>query len=142
MTDVVLLVHVLVATVWLGGMVYSLLVVQPKMARFFAGSDGQHESFAAHLAAGNRRAVLALIAVLALTGAFLGYDDLAAVHLVKGGLLVAAAAVFWWVSWRHWPRRVFAVPAEVPALRRQLRGAAWAMVALVGAAFVLSVLMH
>jgi hypothetical protein len=52
---------------------------------------------------------------------------------------VAAAAVFWWVSWRGWPARVFALPAELPALHRRFRRVALAMTGLVCAAFVLGV---
>ncbi|MPZ96986.1 MAG: hypothetical protein GEU96_19260 [Propionibacteriales bacterium] len=137
-----LVVHALVAAVWLGGMVYSLAVVQPKMAAFFAGAADQHESFAATLASGNRWKVLGLVAALALSGlALLAYDGSGplAVHLVKGILLLAATAVFVWVSWRHWTRRVFALADERPALTAQLRVAALSMVGLVGTAFVLSV---
>lgn len=66
------------------------------------------------------------------------YDDVAA-HAVKAGLLAVTTASFWYVSWRHWPRRVFALPDERPALRRQLRTLAWTMTVLIGAAFVIGV---
>lgn len=137
----ILLVHVVLGAVWLGAMVYSLVVVQPKMSRYFGGDEERHEAFAATLASGNRRPVLAVIATLLLTGLILlGHDGLEAVHLVKLGLLLGASGVFAWVSWRHWPRRVFAVPGELARLRRRLRVAAWSMVVLVGTAFAVSVL--
>ena len=44
------------------------------------------------------------------------------------------------MSWRAWPRRVFALPDELPGLQRGFRSAAVTMLALVGAAFVLSYL--
>jgi hypothetical protein len=36
-------------------------------------------------------------------------------------LLLMATGIFWFVSWRHWPRRIFATAAEGTALQRQLR---------------------
>jgi uncharacterized membrane protein len=135
-------VHAGLATVWLGGMAYSLTVVQPKVARFFADDDDRHEEFVALIAQGNRWKVIALIVALAGSGVALwAMDDYehTAAHLVKAGLLAMATAIFWYVSWRHWPRRVFALPEERPALRHQLRMLASTMTVLVGAAFVIGV---
>jgi hypothetical protein len=135
-------IHAGLAAVWLGGMAYSLTVVQPKVARFFATDDDRHEEFVALIAEGNRWQVIVLIAALAGSGLALwamdDYADIAA-HGVKAGLLAVTTAIFWYVSWRHWPRRVFALPDERPALRRQLRTLAWTMTVLVGAAFVIGV---
>jgi uncharacterized membrane protein len=135
-------IHTGLAAVWLGGMTYSLTVLQPKAARFFASDDDRHEEFVASIAQGNRWKVIGFIAALAGSGIALwildGYEDTAA-HAVKAGLLAAAAVIFWYVSWRHWPRRVFALPEERPELRRQLRMLAWAMTLLVGTAFVIGV---
>ena len=55
-------------------------------------------------------------------------------------LLVLASAVFWWVSWRGWPRRVFALPDELPAVQRRFRVVAIVMCGLVGLNFALGVL--
>lgn len=60
---------------------------------------------------------------------------------VKAGLLAAATALFWWVSWRGWPRRVFALPAELPGLQRRFRAVAVTMLALVATAFAVGVLL-
>lgn len=123
-----------------------MFVVQPKMGRFFVGDDEGYEAFAATLAAGNRWKVIGLVAGIAATGALLvavvNRDGGVAWPILglKTGLLAAAAAVFAYVSWRHWPKRVFALAGERPRLRRELRLAAMAMVGLVGAAFVLSYL--
>ena len=57
----------------------------------------------------------------------------------SAALLAGATAIFWYVSWRHWPRRVFATSAEVPALQGRLRLLAAAMLGLTGTAFVLGV---
>jgi uncharacterized membrane protein len=135
-------VHAGLATVWLGGMAYSLTVVQPKVARFFADDEDRHEEFVALIAQGNRWKVIALIVALAGTGVALwAMDDFehTAAQLAKAGLLTIATAIFWYVSWRHWPRRVFALPEERPAMRRQLRMLASTMTVLVGAAFVIGV---
>lgn len=136
-------VHATLAAVWLGSMAYSLLVVQPKAARFFRQDEEAHEAFLTTLATGNRWPVVAVIAGLAASGAALWAlspptDALGtAVHAVKATVLIAAAVVFWYVSWRLWPRRVFALPAERPRHRAVLRRAAVVLIVLVGCAFVL-----
>ena len=61
------------------------------------------------------------------------------IHLIKAVLLIAASTIFWYVSWRHWPRRVFATAAERPALQRQLYLLAGTMLVLTGTAFALGV---
>jgi len=137
-----LVVHAGLAAAWLGSMAYSLTVVQPRLPGYFGSDDDAHEAFVVALAHGNRWRVVSLVAALALSGVgLLLIDDGVdlAIHLVKGGLLAAAAALFWYVSWRHWPRRVFALPAERPALRGRLRLIAWTMLVLVGLAFALGV---
>jgi hypothetical protein len=143
-TFVLMLVHLGVATAWLGGMTYSLFVVQPRLARAL-GDPVRVEDVYRELAAGNRWRVVGLIAVLALTGV-----GLALVHdgrssawwlavAAKAALLAAASVLFWWVSWRGWPRRVFALPAEIPGEQARFRRVALVMAGLVGAAFVLGV---
>ena len=139
-----MLVHLGVATLWLGGMTYSLFVVQPRLGRALA-DPVRVEDVYRELAAGNRWRVVGLIAVLALTGVglVLVYDGRSAVWWLavaaKLGLLVAASALFWWVSWCGWPRRVFALPAEIPAEQARFRRVALVMAGTVGAAFVLGV---
>ena len=143
-TLVVTLVHVGVATLWFGSMAYSLFVVQPRLARALA-DPVRAEDVYRELAAGNRWRVVGLIAVLGLTGAGLAlvHDGRTAAWWVavaaKAALLIGAAALFWWVSWRGWPRRIFALPAEIPAEQARFRRVALVMVSLVGAAFVLGV---
>ncbi|MPZ26979.1 MAG: hypothetical protein GEV12_11325 [Micromonosporaceae bacterium] len=142
-TAMLVVAHAGVAALWLGAMAYSLVVVQPRLARMLTDparvEDAQRE-----LARGNRWPVLGLIGVLWLTGIGLvatgtggGGGWWWAAVAGKAALLAAATGVFWWVSWRAWPRRVFALPAELPVLQRRFRAAALAMLALVGAGFVL-----
>jgi uncharacterized membrane protein len=143
---VLLLAHLVAAATWLGSMVYGLAIVQPRARRFLGGAD-RYEALAVALAAGARRGVLALIALLAVSGAALvavevsGARDPGAVGAVLGALkavlLVAATALFAHVSWRQWPARLFALPAELDALQARFRVSALALAALVTGAFAL-----
>ncbi len=145
MSFVLVLAHLGVAAVWLGSMGYSLFVVQPRVRRLLP-DPVQAEELYRELGAGNRWRVVGLIAVLAASGVGLLF-----VHdgrssgwwltiWLKVLLLVGAAVLFWWVSWRGWPRRVFALPPELPAEQELFRRVALAMTALVGLAFGLGVL--
>jgi hypothetical protein len=143
------LVHVGVGAVWLGAMAYSLLVVQPRAERLL-GDPLRYEEFAATVAAGARWPVLGMAATLAASGAGLVAVSLATrpspgqlwvtLVLAKGVLLLVVVAVFWHVSWRLWPRRLFAVESELPGLKRQFRLVALVMLALVAADLTLGVL--
>jgi hypothetical protein len=147
MTLLVVLIHLGVGAVWLGSMVYSLGVVQPRVGRLF-GDPAKAEEVYRELAAGNRWRVVAMIVVLAGSGVALavlladrrGGAWWWAVLAVKVGLVLAASGCFWWVSWRGWPARVFALPAELPALHRRFRRVALVLTGLVAAAFVLGII--
>ena len=133
--------NLLPAAVWTGAMTYSLTVVQPRSARLLTDDD-QLEDFLTVLAHGNRWRVLGLAATLIATSAALvaldPWPGARLVYAIALGLDLAATAVFWYVSWRHWPARVFALAAERPAFRRRLRRCARAIWLLVGAGFVLA----
>src|SRR4051794_41839293 len=109
---VLLLAHLAAAAVWLGGMTYSLAIVQPR-ARRFLGSAERYEDFATALAAGARRGVLALIALLVLSGAGLVAveDDPGTAWAVLVALKAVppapAPALFPPVPRRLWPARPF-----------------------------------
>ena len=139
MRQILLLVHVGVAALWLGSMAYSLFVVQPKLSRIAGGDPVKVEEMHRELAQGNRWPVVGLIATLWVTGAFLTRGLTFWVPW-KALLLLGATALFWWVSWRAWPRRVFALPEELPGLQRRFRRVAIAMFCLVGLAFVIGML--
>jgi hypothetical protein len=147
-TFLLVLAHAGAGALWLGSMVYSLFVVQPRVARVLP-EPVRAEDMYRELGGGNRWPVVGLIATLAATGPVLIF-----VHdgrpagpgaawwisiAAKAALLAAAAALFWWVSWRGWPRRVFALPDEMPAHQARFRRVALTMVALVAAAFVVGV---
>jgi hypothetical protein len=134
---VVTVAHLALAAVWLGSMIYSLTVVQPRVERFFPNRV-RREEFLLALAHGNRRPVVALIGALLLTDLAvlvgrpevrLGYGVALVPYLLAGGLFVH-------VSWRHWPARVFALPEELPGFQHRLRQLAWTMLGLVGVAFL------
>jgi hypothetical protein len=147
MSFALILVHLGVGALWLGSMSYSLFVVQPRVARVLP-DPAQAEELYREFGAGNRWRVIGLIATLAVTGV-----GLAVVIVVQNGqsvawwlaigakglLLVAASALFWWVSWRGWPRRIFALPAELPATQARFRRVALVMTGLVACAFGLGV---
>jgi hypothetical protein len=151
-TFVLLLAHIGVGALWLGSMLYSLFVVQPAVARVLP-EPVQAEDVYRELGAGNRWKVATLIAALALSGAGLVVTtDAGAASVVSGrslgwwllvgtktALLVGASALFWWVSWRGWPRRVFALPDEIGGEQARFRRVALALTALVGTAFVLGI---
>jgi hypothetical protein len=134
---VVTVAHLALAAVWLGSMIYSLTVVQPRVDRFFPDLV-RREEFLLTLAQGNRRPVVALIAALLTTdlAVLVGRPEVRLGYGVALVLYVLAGAVFVHVSWRHWPARVFALPEEPPGFQRRLRRLAWTMLGLVGAAFL------
>ena len=138
--------HVGAAAGWLGAMAYSLLVVQPR-AEAALPDRMEYERFAVALAAGARWKVLAVCAVLALSGAGLVVLELAdaggrpplwiALVAAKAVLLAVAVGLFAHVSWRLLPARLFALPDELPALRARFRAVAVALTAVVAAGLVL-----
>ncbi len=140
MVVIVQLVYLVLTTLWLGSMVYSLVVVQPRVARFFR-DDEQREEFLVVLANGNRWPVVALIVGLVLSGgvvALAGSGAVSTGYTVAVGLDLVAAGIFVDVSWRHWPARVFALPEELPGFRRRLTVRATTMTALVGVSYVVA----
>jgi Flp pilus assembly protein TadB len=141
MTIVVAVVHAGLAAAWVGGMAYSLFVVGPKLRRYFGTDDEGREALTTVIASGNRWKVVGLIAAIALTGVVLLVlePEHWGIHVVKGVLLLVASGIFWYVSWRHWPRRVFSTEAEQFVLRRQLVVLASTMLGLTGTAFALGV---
>ena len=122
-------------------MIYSLIVVQPKVAAFFT-DDEEREVFLAALADGNRWKVVAMAGALTASGLFVvAGSDCTPVRVGYGAALVlylAAFAVFVEVSWRHWPARVFALAHERAAFRQALKRRAWTMASLVGTGFVVT----
>ncbi|MEU6269169.1 hypothetical protein [Saccharopolyspora shandongensis] len=136
---ILVLVHLTLAAVWLGSMVYSLVVVQPRVARFFP-DEHQREDFLLELASGNRWPVAGVICTLLLTASGLAalMPQRVVAHGAVAVLYAAAGAVFCNVSWRHWPARVFASVNELAGFRQRLRWQAWIMLGLVSTAFLVA----
>jgi hypothetical protein len=140
MVVIVQLVYLVLTTLWLGSMVYSLVVVQPRVARFFR-DDEQREEFLVVLANGNRWPVVALVVGLLLSGggvAIAGSGAVSVGFTLAVGLDLVAAGIFVDVSWRHWPARIFALPEEIPGFRRRLTVRAATMTVLVGVSYVVA----
>ena len=141
--------HALGAAAWFGAMFYSFAVLHPRGRAFFE-SDRDFEDFIAFVSAGARWKVLGAFALVASTGFALlpltapGRDRSLwdVLVLAKVALWLIALAVFCYTSWRLWPRRVLAGPAEVPGLQRTFRVIGATMLALVGTSFVLGVAAH
>lgn len=130
-------VHSLSAAAWFGALVYRAAFVDPKALLFFqAGSE--FERFSLHLADGMRFVVLAALLTCGLSGfALMGLrwdssDGWVALMIGKGGLWAVASALFVYISWTFWPRRVFAAGAETARIRRQGVLLALAMIAIAG----------
>ncbi|MGH3647919.1 MAG: hypothetical protein ACRDTM_12185 [Micromonosporaceae bacterium] len=143
-TFLLVLTHLGVGGLWLGAMAYSLTVAQPRITRLFDSPAGAENAYR-KLASGQRWRVVGLLGLLAGSGIALAY--VVEPRPVGWWLLIAAktvlfgvaAGLFWWVSWRGWPRRVFALPDELPELQRRFRRVAVGLAGCVGTAFVLGV---
>jgi hypothetical protein len=136
-------IHHLSAAAWFGALVYRAFFVDPKALRFFPERT-DFERFSLHLADGMRDVVLAALLTCGLSGFVLmglrwdaASPSWLALMGVKAVLWVSAFAVFAYISWVFWPRRVFATETEVPAVRRQGVALALIMIGLAGLGMVL-----
>jgi hypothetical protein len=130
--------HTLSAAAWFGALVYRTFFVDPKALRLFI-RPADFERFTLHLAHNMRYVLLAALLTCGLSGlALLGLrwrpDDPAWQALMAGKAAVwsAAFALFAYVSWVYWPRRLFAAEVEFLAFRRQGFGISLVMIGLVG----------
>lgn len=135
-------VHGLSAAAWFGAIFYRFAVVDGKAARHFA-DPADYERFCTHLAHGMRYVVTAGMLTCAASGFALAgvrwHPDAAWLALVgaKVAVQVAAAGLFVYVSYVHWPWRSLAAPAELARYRREGQWLAGAMVLLSGTGFLL-----
>ena len=137
-------IHVSAAAAWFGAMLYSLAVLHPRAARYFRSSE-ELEEFIATLSQGARWKVLGILGVIAATGAALLFISSPGSRLwwllmfIKFALFIAALGIFWYASWRLWPRRIFAIADELPRLRRQFRIVGISLVAIAVISIVLGI---
>ena len=134
--------HMLSAAAWFGALVYRAFFVDPKAQRFFAGGAG-YEWFSLDLAHGMRYVVLIALLICGLSGFVLvglrwsPADGWLALMAGKATLWAVAFALFAYISWVFWPRRVFADAADWPAVRRQGLALALVMIVIAGLGFVM-----
>jgi hypothetical protein len=135
-------VHLLSAAAWFGALVYRAFFVDPKARKFFAGGAG-YERFSLDLADGMRYVVLVALLTCGLSGfALVGLrwspaDGWLVLVAGKAGLWAVAFALFAYISWVFWPRRVFADAADWPAVRRQGLALSLVMIGIAGLGIVL-----
>lgn len=121
------LIHTVALGGWFGTQIYSVLLVQRHPAQ--DEDPAYFEDFATRMAHGTRYNLLAVIAAMlptwvvivavrAASGAGLGAVWLWLV-VIKSLAMLAAVALFAYLSWHVWPVRIFALPDELPAVRRR-----------------------
>jgi putative copper export protein len=123
----VLAIHVLGGGVWIGAMVFSVFILQPRAARFFE-READFEDFIFTVVHGARWKVFAGVLAILLSGvalsvwpghAILEEDPVwLTAYVVKLLAFVLAAGLFVYVSWILWPKRTFATAEELPAIKR------------------------
>ena len=140
--QIVAMAHVLSAAAWFGALVYRTFFVDPK-ARQFLGAESEYERFSLHLAHGMRGVVLLALLTCGLSGFVLvgmrwtPVDGWLTLVAGKAGLWAIAFAVFAYISWVFWPRRVFATIDQWGAIRRQGLVLSLVMIGLAGLGIVL-----
>jgi hypothetical protein len=140
--QVVAMAHLVSAAAWFGALVYRTFFVDPK-ARRFLGGGGEYERFSLDLAHGMRGVVLLALLTCGLSGFVLvglrwtPADGWLTLVVGKAGLWAVAFAVFAYISWVFWPRRVFAADDEWPGVRRQGLVLSLVMIGIAGLGIVL-----
>ena len=140
--QVVAMAHLLSASAWFGALVFRTFFVDPK-ARRFLNDGSSYERFSLDLAHGMRGVVLLALLTCGLSGFVLvglrwdPAEGWLALVAGKAGLWAVGFAVFAYISWVFWPRRVFATVDEWPAIRRQGLVLALVMIGIAGLGIVL-----
>jgi hypothetical protein len=120
-------VHVLGGGIWVGVMVFSIFVLHPRAEIYFT-SDADFEDFIFTVVHGARWKVGSGILAILVSGVGLALwpgHALSAEPLwtvlfaLKLLLFAVAAGSFTYVSWILWPKRSFATPEELPAIKSQ-----------------------
>ena len=120
-------VHVLGGGVWIGAMVFSVFILQPRADKFFR-READFEDFIFSVVHGARWKVFSGIVAILLSGIGLavwpGHAIVVESPLWMGlfagkvAAFVLAAGLFMYVSWVLWPRRTFATAEELPHIKR------------------------
>jgi hypothetical protein len=135
--------HGLSGAAWFGAIFYKTFIIDAKAFSYFPHRP-DYERFSTHLAHGMRHLVIAGLSVCGLSGFALTAvkwdsigDTAFALLVAKLAVWIAAGALFSYVSWVHWPWRIFASPEEMPRYRTEGRWLAIGMVILTGAGVAL-----
>jgi putative copper export protein len=141
--QLLLSVHLFSSSAWFGALVYRTFFVDRK-ANQFLGGGSVFEHFSLHLSHRMRYVLLLALATCGGSGAGLmslrwspeqsGWQFFMISKII---LWVVAFAIFIYISWVFWPRRVFATPDEFPGFRRRGFVLSIAMLSVVGLSFVL-----
>jgi uncharacterized membrane protein len=121
------IVHVGATTTFLGAMIYSVFVMRPGSERFFGADIDGLNDFQMTLAHGGRYKVGGNLALLLASGVgLLAVDhrlDLAQGLLVAAKTLAFALIVgaFWYMSYKLWPRRAFALEGDMPGIMNRFK---------------------
>lgn len=116
-----------VLAAWFGAMVYSIVVVQN--FQFHVADPENYEDVGQQMADGSRRRIARLAVLIAISGTAAAISranvdpgpstEWVVLMCVKLVLFVIAVGLFAYQSWWVWPQRIFALPAEMPAVRRK-----------------------
>ncbi|MEZ6141342.1 MAG: hypothetical protein R3B84_12295 [Zavarzinella sp.] len=135
-------VHLLAGAAWFGALVYRTFFVDPRIWAFFTSDSPQpphggvvsYNKVSLDFAHGMRYVVMFALATLGLTGGILvGYQwpsssgTWQGLMWAKTALFTIGCGIFAYISWRYWPKRVFASDDEIQRSR--------------GIGFILSLLM-
>ncbi len=117
-------IHGIGGGVWIGAVAFNLFVLTPRARAWFA-EDGAHEDFVFTVVHGLRWPVLAGAVAVVGTGMLRWWRLRAAASSAWSGLMAAkmacatvSVALFFFVTLRLWPKRVFATESELPQVRR------------------------
>lgn len=117
-------VHLWIGAVWLGGVWLSLVNLHRRGPALFA-DEAEFERVIAGFTRGNRWLLLGASGAMVGSGGLLWWlidapsPAWSALVWAKVALLIGNVVAFSYVSWIIWPRRLFALAAELPAIRRR-----------------------
>ncbi|WP_280397097.1 hypothetical protein [Nocardia carnea] len=146
-TNLFAVIQTLFLAVWFGSMVYSIVVVQ--QFQFTAEDPEEYEEVGQMMADGSRQRILRLAIIAGIAGAVAAMSRAmdtpapsgawVALMAVKVVLYIGAVTAFAIQSWRIWPKRIFALPGEMPGIRRTFFALSLTMAVLLGAILAIDV---
>ncbi len=140
--SLLLAVHLLSGAAWFGALVYRLFFVEPKSQSFFK-QWREYENFSLNLAHGMRYIVMLSLFTCGISGFILlglRWENSAmwqALQFSKIGLWMIGFAIFAYISWVYWPKRVFIDETTRKKLGRQGFALAFVMILISGSGIVL-----